>query len=55
MREMDSRFHLIMDEFEMVNVCFWYVPERLRDVKHDKVSSEQFAFWLSCQLFNQED
>ena len=30
MREMPEKFHIIVDEPEMVNVCFWYVPKRLR-------------------------
>ena len=25
MREMPEKFHIIVDEPEMVNVCFWYV------------------------------
>jgi glutamate decarboxylase len=36
MREMSEKFHLIVDDPEMVNVCFWYVPERLRGVEHSR-------------------
>ena len=34
MREMPEKFFIIVDDPEMVNVCFWYVPERLREVEH---------------------
>ena len=36
MREMPEKFYIIVDDPEMVNVCFWYVPERLREVKHSQ-------------------
>ena len=29
MKEMDE-FHLLSDDPQCVNVCFWYVPKRLR-------------------------
>ena len=29
MKEMDE-FHLLNDDPQCVNVCFWYVPKRLR-------------------------
>lgn len=28
-----DKFHLIMEP-ELVNVCFWYVPKKLRGVPH---------------------
>ena len=34
MREMPEKFYFIVEDPEMVNVCFWYVPERLREVEH---------------------
>ena len=36
MREMPEKFLIIVDDPEMVNVCFWYVPERLREVEHSQ-------------------
>lgn len=30
LQDMSSKFHLLNDEPECVNVCFWYVPDRLR-------------------------
>lgn len=29
-----EKFHMVFPEPEMVNVCFWYVPARLRGVPH---------------------
>ena len=36
MREMPERFHIIVENPEMVNICFWYVPERLRNKEQTK-------------------
>jgi glutamate decarboxylase len=30
MKEQPDKFYLLLDEPECTNVCFWYVPERLR-------------------------
>ena len=35
MKEMPEKFHLIVEEPECTNVCFWYIPKRLRDEKKD--------------------
>lgn len=29
-----EKFHMVYPDPEMVNVCFWYIPERLRGVPH---------------------
>ena len=36
MQELSDRFFLIQESPEMVNVCFWYIPERLRETPHDE-------------------
>jgi len=36
MKETGDRFYIIHDKPELVNICFWYIPERLRESKHDK-------------------
>jgi hypothetical protein len=28
MQEMPDKFHLLLQEPECTNVCFWYIPER---------------------------
>lgn len=33
-RAQPEKFHLILEP-ECVNVCFWYIPKRLRGVPHD--------------------
>jgi len=30
MKECPEKFYLLLEEPECTNVCFWYVPERLR-------------------------
>ena len=30
MKEHPEKFYLLLEEPELTNVCFWYVPERLR-------------------------
>ena len=43
MKELSERFYLIQESPEMVNVCFWYVPERLREVEHDEKRMEELG------------
>ena len=43
MRELGERFHIIVEDPEMVNVCFWYIPERLRDQTHDQKRIEELG------------
>jgi len=34
MRGMPDKFHILVPEPELVNVCFWYIPTRLRGLPH---------------------
>ena len=34
MREQPEKFHIIVENPECVNACFWYVPRRLRGMPH---------------------
>ncbi len=50
MREMSDRFHLLYvdpedaDDYpDCVNVCFWYVPKRLRNVERDRQWEEELG------------
>ena len=43
MKELGNRFHLVHDSPEMVNICFWYIPERLRDQEHDGKREEELG------------
>jgi len=43
MREMPEKFYIIVDHPEMVNVCFWYVPERLREMEHSQERMEDLG------------
>ena len=43
MREMPEKFFIIVDDPEMVNVCFWYVPERLREVEHSRERMQELG------------
>ena len=36
MKDLSEKFYLLNDMPECVNVCFWYIPPRLRDVPHSK-------------------
>lgn len=38
-----DRFYLIWDQPECVNVCFWYVPSRLRTVPHSAEREEELG------------
>lgn len=45
LKEQNDKFHLMMEP-EFVNVCFWYIPKRLRDMPHDE--SKEKALGLLC-------
>jgi glutamate decarboxylase len=34
-KENSDKFHLLMEP-EFVNICFWYIPKRLRGLQHDE-------------------
>ncbi|XP_070502203.1 glutamate decarboxylase-like [Chironomus tepperi] len=41
-KEMPDKFYLLMEP-EFVNVCFWYIPERFRHMKHGPEREEELA------------
>ena len=45
LKRQSDKFHLLMDP-KFVNVCFWYIPQRLRGVPHDAEKEE--ALGLLC-------
>jgi len=36
MKEQKDRFYLLDEDPQCVNVCFWYIPERFRNMEHSK-------------------
>ncbi|KAI1289556.1 Glutamate decarboxylase [Halotydeus destructor] len=38
-----DKFHVLFPEPELVNVCFWYIPERLRNVPHSKEKEHELG------------
>lgn len=42
LKEQCDKFHLLIDP-EYVNVCFWYIPKRLRGKPHDKEKEEEMG------------
>ena len=36
MKQQKDRFYLLDDDPQCVNVCFWYIPKRLRKSEHTK-------------------
>jgi glutamate decarboxylase len=47
LKERNDRFHLLTEP-ELVNVCFWYVPKRLRDAPHDDDKAKQLSELCPC-------
>ena len=43
MKELGDRFYIIDDQPELVNICFWYVPERLRGQEHTDKREEELG------------
>lgn len=41
-KEQPDKFYLILEP-EMVNVSFWYVPERLRKVPHNPAREQELG------------
>ena len=50
-----DHFYLIWDEPECLNVCFWYVPARLRQTPHDASREEELGKVSHAQLTSTED
>lgn len=42
LKERSDKFHLLMEP-EFTNVCFWYIPKRLRGVPHSPEKEEQMG------------
>lgn len=40
---MSDKFYLIWPEPELVNVCFWYLPKRMRNIAHTKEKEEELG------------
>lgn len=41
-KEQPDKFYLILEP-EMVNVSFWYIPERLRKVPHNQSREQELG------------
>lgn len=58
-KEMPEKYYLIMEP-EMVNVSFWYIPPRLRNVPHSAEKERQLGEvrsilnfkWCECEKKN---
>ena len=42
LKEQSDKFHLLLEP-EFVNVCFWYIPKRLRGLPHNKSKEEEMG------------
>ena len=49
MKEQKDRFYLLDEDPQCVNVCFWYIPERLRKMEHTKQKEIELGV-VSCFL-----
>ena len=55
MKQEKDRFYLLDDDPQCVNVCFWYIPERLRKSEHTKQKEIELgvvripSLWMSFQ------
>jgi len=43
LKSMPDKFYLIWPEPELVNVCFWYLPKRMRNIPHTKEKEEELG------------
>jgi hypothetical protein len=43
MKQLPDQFHLIWPEPECVNVCFWYIPKRLRQLPHSSEKEQELG------------
>jgi glutamate decarboxylase len=43
LKSMPDKFYLIVAEPECTNVCFWYIPERLRAMPHTSAKEEMLG------------
>ena len=42
LKEQSDKFHLLLEP-EFVNVCFWYIPKRLRGLPHNSSKEEEMG------------
>ena len=52
LKAMPDKFYLIWPEPELVNVCFWYIPKRLRGLPHTKEWEEELGRVSSHEGFS---
>ena len=51
MKEKKDRFYLLDDDPQCVNVCFWYIPERLRKAEHTKLKEIELGMVSLIYIF----
>lgn len=51
-KQMSDKFYLILEP-ELVNVCFWYLPTRVRNMPHsperEKILGEVWIYFFSLR------
>ena len=52
MKEYGEKFYLLNDEPECTNVCYWYVPERLRPRKFPQAYTRDWHMELGKVISN---
>ena len=52
LKAMPDKFYLIWPEPELVNVCFWYIPKRLRGLPHTKEWEEELGRVSISRIFS---
>ena len=54
MKEQPEKFYLLNDEPECTNVCYWYVPERLRPRQFPQAYTRDWHIELGKVKFSQK-
>ena len=54
MKEQPEKYYLLNDEPECTNVCYWYVPERLRPRQFPQAYTRDWHIELGKVKFSQK-
>ena len=54
MKEQPEKYYLLNDEPECTNVCYWYVPERLRPRQFPQAYTRDWHIELGKVMFLQK-
>lgn len=57
-------FRLVIDKFEFTNICFWYIPKKMRDMEENEewwniiykvnIFNSRCIIWINLNVFRSQ-